>query len=68
MRIAEGVVKGLVGEQTKTRWEESDEAFHLVGEAFTDLQALLGGHVAELARGGQLTDEVSSTEILLMLM
>lgn len=59
MIVAEAIVKGLISAESKTRWEESDEAFHLVGEAFNDLQTKLGEQVIELARGGQLTEEVS---------
>lgn len=62
MTVAESIVKGIVGGEAKTRWEESDEAFHLVGEAFNDLQVKFGEQVVEVARGGKLTDEVSGVE------
>ena len=59
LTVTESIVKGLIGEDAKIRWEESDEAFHLVDEAFNDLQMKLGEQVLDLARGGRLTDAVS---------
>ena len=58
MNVAESIVKALIGEELKIRWEESDEAFHLIGEAYNDLQVKFGELVLEVARGGKFTDEV----------
>lgn len=57
--FAESVVKSLLSADAKTRWEESDEAFHVAGEAFNDLQTKAGEQILDLARAGRLTEEVS---------
>jgi len=57
--VGEAVVRALVGaEACKLRWEESDEALHLVGDAYHDLQTLVGESIVELARGGRLSPEM----------
>lgn len=58
--VAEKVVKRLIGEESKLRWEESDEAFHIIGEAYNDLQTKVGEGIIDIARGGMLATEYLS--------
>lgn len=59
LTAAEIIVKSVIGRSdVLTRWEESDEAFHLRGGCFNDLQAKVGDRILDLVRGGRLTDEV----------
>lgn len=59
--VAENVVKSVLSDDAKIRWEESDEAFHVVGDAFNDLQTKAGEAILDVARCGKLTDEFTAS-------